>query len=264
MPLPPRSACRLPTGTLTRRERGAGPPVVFLHGLGGNAASWEAQFDGLSPHHRVIAWDAPGYGGSDDHPVREPTVEHYADTLAALLDALGLDMIDLVGHSMGGAVAAGFAARWPNRVRRLVLSCTRASFAGPHAAAFRERLGELQTLPTAEFGRRRAVGMAAASTPPAIVDRLAAVAGEVRASGYAAAVHLLSRADNRASLPRLDRPCLVVAGAEDRIAPRDAAEELARMIPGARLEVVGKAGHAPYLEQAETYNALLRGFFGRG
>jgi len=264
MPLPPRSVVRVSTGTIAYRERGAGSPVVLLHGLGGNAASWEAQLDGLSDRHRVVAWDAPGYGGSDDHPAREPTVEHFADALVALLDALGLDMVDLVGHSMGGALAAAFAARWSSRVRRLVLSCTRAAFAGPHAAAFQERLGELRTLSTAEFGRRRAAGMAAAATPPAIFDRLAAVAGEVRPAGYAAAVHLLSRTDNRATLPLLDRPCLVIAGAEDRIAPRDAAEELARLIPGARLEIVGKAGHAPYLEQADAYNALLRGFFGRG
>ena len=84
-----------------------GSAVVLLHGLGGNAASWQPQLDGLATHHRVLAWEMPGYGRSA--PLPEMTFATVGDALAALLDAHGIDAAHLVGHSLGAMVAQEFA-----------------------------------------------------------------------------------------------------------------------------------------------------------
>ncbi|MFN4088939.1 MAG: alpha/beta fold hydrolase [Alphaproteobacteria bacterium] len=247
-------------GRIAFRAAGAGvETLVLLHGLGGNALSWEEQFGPLGETRRAVAWDAPGYGGSDDPAAPEPGLDDYVAALAAFLDALDLGLCDLLGHSMGGIVAARFAARHGGRVRRLVLSCTTADFS-PSGPGFAARAEELRTLPAAAFGRLRADGMAASATPEPVRQRLAAVAASARLPGFAAAARMLGRSDNRGLLPGLALPVLVIAGSEDRIAPLAEAERLAALVPGSRLVVVEDAGHAPYAEQPTRYNHAVSAF----
>ncbi len=110
MTLPDFSTVATPSGTIAWREAGDGAPLVLLHGLGSSSKSWVAQYDGLATGRRVIAWDCPGYGGSEDLAAARPSVADYAVALTHLLDALSLDDVDLLGHSMGGAHAGRFAA----------------------------------------------------------------------------------------------------------------------------------------------------------
>lgn len=126
--LPPRRSLRQASLTLAWREAGSGPAVVFLHGLLGNADSWVLQFADLAASHRVVAWDAPGYGGSS--PLG-PDIAAYADALAVLLARLGLEGATVVGHSMGGVVAALAAARPASLIGRVVLSCSHPGYAAP-------------------------------------------------------------------------------------------------------------------------------------
>lgn len=248
-----------PTGRIAYREAGQGPALVCLHGLGGGARSWTEQLAGLSDRRRVIAWDCPGYGGSDDYPSRIPTPAHYADALVALLDAIGVTgECDLVGHSMGGAIAPQVVARHPGRVRRLVLSATRIAFA--RWGGYEERLKEHASMSPEEFGATRAKSMCSADAPVAARAAVARIASEIRAPGYAAAVHLLSVCNNERELKALRLPVLVLAGAEDRIAPEAETAALTALIPGARREIIGQAGHAAYIEQPATYNARLTAF----
>src|SRR5690606_25319281 len=136
---------------------GTGTALVLLHGIAGASQSWTRQLADLADMRRVIAWDCPGYGDSDDLP-GEPGLDDYAEALLALADSLGLERFDLLGHSMGGAIAGRFAARHPERVERLILSGTRTGFTRRDPAAFLARVEELRTLPPAEFGMRRATG----------------------------------------------------------------------------------------------------------
>ena len=93
-----------------------------------------------------------------------------------------------------------------------------------------------------------------------VVQTVAEIAGEIRLSGYEGAVALLKQADNRAILPTVEQPTLVIAGANDRIAPVSATQAVAAAVPGARSETVPNAAHAAYLEQPDVYNRLLRDF----
>src|SRR3712207_5874254 len=124
---PPRSTL-FPYTTLFRSmiayaRAGSGEPLVMLHGIGGNARQFRNQLDGLADSYDVIAWDAPGYGDSDDPP-GDRTMGDWAEALAGLLDALALDGAHVLGQSWGGVLAVELCRRYPERVRSLILSDT--------------------------------------------------------------------------------------------------------------------------------------------
>lgn len=266
MTLPPLSRQKVSYGAVAYREAGPADgggrlPLILLHGLGGASPSWEYQLDHFGRVRRVIAWDCPGYGGSDDLPNRKPDLDEFAAALKELLDGLGIEQADVVGHSMGGAIAPRFAIRNPRRVRRLVLSCTRAGFRQRDPGSFAQRVEELRTQSAEEFGRRRAESMTSPAAPEAIRSKVAAIASQARLSGYEAAVHMLMHADNTDLLGDLQVPTLVLSATDDRVATAAEADHLAGLISDAERVVIEGAGHAPYLEKPEAYNAALERFF---
>src|SRR5688500_11903141 len=90
--------------TIAYARSGSGEPLVMLHGIGGNARQFRHQLEGLSDSFDIVAWDAPGYGGSDDPP-REWTMGDWTEALAAFLAALGIEPAHILGQSWGGVLA---------------------------------------------------------------------------------------------------------------------------------------------------------------
>lgn len=263
-------------GRISYIEAGDGPALLLLHGLGGNARSWRRQVEHFSDRYRVIAWDAPGYGESDPAASAsegqgtgdaEGAAGVHAAVALALLDALGVDRVDVVGHSMGGIVATMLAANVPDRVRRLVLSCSFTGAAAPEgqamAAGFRARIDDLRTLPREVFGRARALGMTAPDVTPAALDEVASIAAEVRPEGFEAACQMLATADTRGALATVRCPVLVLSADQDRVIAKPVVDAMAALVPAAkRVHLIG-AGHAPYIETPDAYNAVLSLFLGQ-
>ena len=261
MNLPPLSSVTLPSSTLTWREAGSGTALLCLHGLGSSSKSWNMQYRDFGDTNRVIGWDCPGYGGSDDPPTTAPLAADYAEVLAGLLKALSLEKVDLIGHSMGAIIAGGFAGLYPDRVHRLILSGARAGSSRLGAASgYAQRLEELRTLSPEEFGTRRAAGMVAPGADADLRERVAHIAAEARLSGYEAACHMLSHSDNTEVLRRLSMPTLILCGAEDRVAPPEESRHLLSLIPDAELVLIDDAAHAPYAERPDQYNAAIAKF----
>ena len=261
MSLPPLSSVTLHSGTLAWREAGSGAPFLCLHGLGSSSKSWNIQYRNFGGTNRVIGWDCPGYGGSDDPSTATPLAADYAEALVGLLNALSLDKVDLIGHSMGAIIAGCFAGLYPNRVRRLILSGARAGSSRLGAASgYAQRLEELKTLSPEEFGTRRAAGMVAPGADADLRERVARIAAEARLSGYEAACHMLSHSDNTEALRHLSMPTLILCGAEDRVAPPEESRHLLSLIPNAELVLIDGAAHAPYLEKPGPYNAAIAEF----
>jgi pimeloyl-ACP methyl ester carboxylesterase len=250
----------------TYLEQGSGTPFVLLHGVGSAARSWTHQLEGLSRAFRVIAWDAPGYGGSSLTPEELPDAGDFAAALEDFLAALGVDRFHLVGHSFGCITAARFARLHPERILTLTLS----GISGGHAhlpADERERLrkGRLDVL--AELGPR---GMAETRGPRllgpdadeaarrAVIDTMAMV----RPDGYTRAVHTISVADTRADVRQLDKAMRVqfIYGESDAITTPEQNRAVHRERPDAPVHALPRTGHAPYVEQPAAFNKILLEF----
>jgi pimeloyl-ACP methyl ester carboxylesterase len=97
------------------------PAVILLHGLGSSLQTWDAWTPALTPTHRVVAFDLPGFGLTGTDPNGNYTDAHTVDVLAALMTRLNIRQASLIGNSLGGKIAWNFAVRYPDRVTKLVL-----------------------------------------------------------------------------------------------------------------------------------------------
>ena len=251
---------------LAYSEAGAGTPLVLLHGIGSAARAFDDQLAGLSDRLRVIAWDAPGYGGSTCLAPESPRANDYAAALGAMLDALGIPACHLVGHSIGTLIAASFAADHPERI----LSLTLASVAAGHArlaAAERQRLltrrlSDIADLGARQMAEQRGPRLLATNATPAMTRRVVETMAKVRPDGYSQAARMLAAGDIMADVARLpaDMRVQYIYGDSDLITPPNRNIEVASLRPGAPVHVVRGAGHVLYLERPDVFNLLLAEF----
>ena len=266
LPAPPSvRKIRLSRGVLSYRESGAGVPLFLLHGVNGDSRSWTPQFAAWAERFRVIAWDAPGYGGS---AFRADSADDFADALTEFAAAVGGDRpCAVVGHSMGGVIAARCAAiGGRGRISALILSCSHVGRGAPSGEPLRpnyaRRLRELQTLPPLEYGRRRAKAMTPEGADEKTQERLAVIAAAAADNplGLERGLRMLQEADNAPLLGRIQAPTLVIAGEKDSVSPEKKTAKLLAGIPGARGIVLPNVGHAPYWEDPGGFNAVIEEF----
>jgi 3-oxoadipate enol-lactonase len=243
---------------------GSGPVVVLLHGIGGNRTHWDDQLAAFAGEFTACAWDARGYGDSDDYEGPLAFADLGAD-LERVLDALGVERAHLVGLSLGGRIARDFCLRHPERVATLVLCNTLAGFddlppegVDAFLRARREPLEAGRTL--GDLAPALARGIVGRSAVPGAYDRLVASLGAVRKHVYLKTLEASVREDRGAPVERIAVPTLVVTSDEDAVYPAATAERLAQRIPGARLAVIQGAGHVSNLDQPERFNAAVLAF----
>jgi pimeloyl-ACP methyl ester carboxylesterase len=250
---------------------GAGEPLVLLHGLGASRAVWRRVTPMLAAERLVLAPDLPGFGESS--PAGPGfDLERAARKLAVSLADRG--RFDLIGNSLGGAVALQLVVLRPDLVRRLVLSAP-AGFSpapwplplaagrvvGPAIALRRVFGAPLAGSPTA----RRALLAGAIAEPQRLSTddartMLRASRGSTR---IGPAVEAVMRADLRPLLERLDRPLGLIWGRRDRVVPIATLERISAVRPEVVVETLEDAAHVPQLECPEEYLAALRRIFGR-
>jgi pimeloyl-ACP methyl ester carboxylesterase len=253
----------------TYSEAGAGTPLVLLHGIGSAARAFDDQLAGLSDRLRVIAWDAPGYGGSTCLAPASPRASDYAAALAAMLDALGIPACHLVGHSLGTLIAASFAADHPQRILSLTLASVAAGQARLPAAerekALAQRLGDVVKLGPRRMAEQRGPRLLAPGATPAMLRRVVETMAAVRPDGFSQAARMLASGDIKADIARLpaDIPVQFLYGDADVITPPARNLEVAALQPTAPVHVVKDAGHAVYLEQPARFNSIVFDFVTR-
>lgn len=227
---------------------------VFVHAAGSTAGMWRRQLDGLAAAHSALALDLPGHGRSAGIEGLA-TVAAYAELLAAFVTALGLRRFVLVGRSMGGAIGLVFASRWPERLAGLVIACSAARF-----ALRDESLAAVRDVVRGRLPQQFTTETFSPATPMEVMRE--AWTEQVRTDPRVRYGDLLAcqAFDGHPLLGVVRVPALVVAGADDQVTPVAQAEELARGIPSARLEVLAQAGHQAPLEQSEAVNRLLAEF----
>lgn len=258
---------------LSYMEAGRGAAVVLcLHGIGANSTGWRFVLDGLAPHARTIAWNAPGYFLSDAFAEEAPRAEDYADAMVALLDALGIQKpVHVVGSSFGSMTGAALAARHPGRVARLVLLGTsrgqrwkgdegRAAMLAMRAASIRDG--------GVALARTRWDRLVAPGTGPLVQDLVQTMLAATDERGLMQAARCTDRVDVVEDFaPHIRTPTLVVTGAEDRVNPPEVGRSVAQAIvgpPSASFVVPEGLGHLPELEAPAAVIDLLCTHLGLG
>jgi pimeloyl-ACP methyl ester carboxylesterase len=238
---------------------------VLLHGAMADSRDWHLQLAALADAFTVVAWDAPGSGGSFDPP-DDFGLEGYADSLAAFIARLGLDTPHVMGLSFGSALALELFRRHPALVRSLVLLSAYAGWAGSlgrEEAERRRRWGQsVADLPPRQVAADFAATLFTQEVPAKIVQAYTEVMKDFRPEGVRAMANALADADLREVLPSIDVPTLLVHGDADQRAPLEVAEELHARIPGSTLVVIPGPGHMVTLEAPELVNDEVRRFLG--
>jgi 3-oxoadipate enol-lactonase len=245
-----------------------GLPLIFLHGLGGDAEQWRPQLDAFSENHRAIAWDMPGYG--DSAPMEAMTFPALAEAVVTLLDRLSIERAHLVGHSMGGMIAQTFAHLHADRLRSLTLVATSAAFGknakGQVDDAWRQKFIEQRLGPLdrgaslAELAPKIVKGLVGDNPDAKGLEQAILSMAAVPEAGYRAAVHCLSEFDREAELAEIRTPTLLIGGEKDPVAPPKVMARMAEAIPGSSLEILPGAGHLLNLEQPAAFNRILDSF----
>jgi pimeloyl-ACP methyl ester carboxylesterase len=245
-------------GTLHWEALGSGPPLVLVHGSGGNALSWWRQVPVYARRFRVVTYDVCGFGRSTCEPdARHP--RRLAGDLAALLDAAGIERAALVCQSLGGWTGLPFALAHPERTAALVLSGSPGGVMTPGIVR------DLGGLPERIAKRPGLAGIALAESYPAREPALAYLYEQIGARNPPDVIAAYGRGLAEMAIPfaRLAGfavPTLLVAGEEDAFFSPDALREVTARIPGARFHAFPGAGHSPYWETPDAFDETVLRF----
>lgn len=248
-------------GLHLERAGDRGPLLFCLHGIGSSSASFAPQLDGLSSRVRVLAWDAPGYGGSAD-PVRPLSLDDFTDVAAAVIrryagSGAGGPRAHLLGVSWGGVLALRLAVRHPELVAGLIVAdSSLGSATDPEkAAAMRERAAELAESGPRAFAGRRGPRLVSPEAPPALVRHVVdTMADAIRLPGYGHAAESMAAADLGPQLAAITAPTLVLCGDRDRVTGAEASQAIAGGIHRSAYVILHGAGHLAHQERPEAFN----------
>jgi len=250
VPGTPRIACDL---------AGDGPLVIFMHGIGGNRSNWRANLPAFARHFACVAWDARGYGDSDDYET-ELAFDDFVADLLRVQDHLGVRRAHLVGLSMGGRIAMRCALLHPDRVATLTLLDTHEGF---EAFSPQQRLAFVDSRRAPLLGGKEprdiaepvARTLVSSSAKPEhlqqLIDSIAALHKESYIKSLQATVEQVTLGD----ISTIRAPAHFVVGSEDTLTPVAMHREMAAKLGGAPVTVLPGAGHLSNIEAADAFNA---------
>ena len=245
-------------------EHGSGEPLLLVPGLGGVGVYWKPNLPALSAKYRAIVHDHRGTGQSTHSKIKY-SVDQMTDDLIKLMDHLKIEKAHLVGHSTGGAIGQTMALKHPQRLKRMVLfaTWTKADFFFRHLFSVRRdvltkigpeayvKAGTLFLFPPwwirqNENMLRERESLAVKHFPPV----------EVVASRIDGIVAF----DRSAELGKIKTPTLVLCAKDDAITPAYFSEELAKKIPGAKLQILPDGGHCASEALPDAFNQAVLDF----
>jgi pimeloyl-ACP methyl ester carboxylesterase len=264
----PTSRIALDTGLATRLfdSGGDGPPVILLHGLGLSLDIWGKVIPALTPSHRVIAFDFPGYGAAD-RPDAAYDGGFFAEQVRAVMDALSLPDAILVGSSLGASTVVRFSVENLHRIRRAVLMAPGGFGQAAHLVL------RAPTLPVIGFALGKPTWLSNAyalrlsmADPAFATHELIDLAADFakRPGSHVAFVRTVTTGlgpfgvkgtDSFAEAARaFNRPVLVLWGRQDRVFPVRQAQTAGGLLPDVRVEIIDRCGHYPQWEAPERFS----------
>ena len=244
-------------------EAGSGPNVILLHGLGGSSQVWQFNIGPLAEKYHVFVPDQIGFGKSDK-PLVNYRIRTYVDFLDQFCKQLKIDRPTLIGNSMGGWIAAIYAATYPDRVDKLVLA-NAAGYAPPKDFDTRAFFGlnpttrdEMKLLSAKVFYNKAFLSDAAIDQ--AMAARLGAGDGYTIKSITESIIRGEDYLDN--IVTKIKSPTLIVWGREDGLVPLSEGERFHKDIAGSTMIVFDQCAHVPNIEKAGEFNAAVIKFLG--
>lgn len=248
-------------------EHGSGEPLMLVSGLGGTAAYWKPNIPALAAKYRVIVHDHRGAGSSTHSKIRY-SVDQMTDDLARLMDHLKIERAHLVGHSTGGAIGQTLAVRNPERLKKLVLFATWTKADKFFRQLFAARRALLTAVGKEAYVRAGSLFL----YPPAWLkanEKLVEEREELAIRGFppvevvASRIDAIVAFDRTAELGKIRTPTLVLCAKDDFITPAYFSEELAKRIPGAKLEILAEGGHCASETALEGFTRSVTQFLSR-
>ena len=244
-------------------EKGAGTPIVLLHGALSDSRTWKNEIADLSENYHVVAWDTPGCGRSSDPP-ETYSLTDYAECLASLIEHLELDRPHILGLSFGGGLALELYRIYPKIPGSLILVSAYAGWAGSLPA--REVEERLQNgLKQSEMSPEQVVNnwlptLFTDSTPVDVVKKSANIMSDFHPAGMRTMLRAFAKADLSGMLPDIKVPVLLLYGDADQRSPLHIAQKLHSDIPSSKLVVIEGVGHVVNAEAPEKFNTVVREF----
>jgi len=264
---------------------GSGAPLLLIHGWGMHGGMWGGVAEQLAEHFRVLAVDLPGHGFSapyvgwversdthhapdidDGYRCAQPILLEIVEALSAQFD----EPLTVCGWSLGGQVALHWAAREPEKIKRLVLVASTPCFAergdwpfGMARATLQQFAAELEKNHTATLRRFLALQVRGSEGERELLANLRELLfsrGEPHPDALRNGLEILRDADLRSALPEIGQPTLVIAGERDKLTPPEASHYLAQTLPNARMVEIEGAAHAPFLSHPQIFIRHLKSF----
>jgi len=244
--------------TICIDHAGEGEMLVLMHGIGGNRTNWTEQVEAFSDYFHTVAWDARGYGDSDDYngPL---DFSDFARDLLRLLDHFGVEKAHIGGLSMGGRIAQDFYVLFPARVKTLLLVSTFAGFKH-FSQEEKQRFVNLRRKPLTEEGKEpKDIAPIVAKTligPEATVEqyqRLVDSMAALHKESYIKTVEATTMYDRSAELEDIAVPTQMIYGENDSLTKPELGEQMAAQIKDCEFTIIPKAGHLVNLEQSDLF-----------
>ena len=241
------------------------PPIICLHGIGGDARSFIPQITGLTDY-AVYSWSMPGYGGSEQ--LDEMSFAGLCDRLLAAMDALEMTQVVMAGQSIGGMIAQEMAIRFPDRITGLILIATVPAFGG-RDDSFKDQFLAARLAP---LDQGMSMKTLAAKAIPAVMgdavdDRISqdavAVMADIPQTAYRQVLSCLVTFNRRDDQHLIRCPCCLIAGGKDDNSPARVMEKMAERLVDASIDVIETAGHLVNNEAAEPCNDIIAEFMKR-
>jgi pimeloyl-ACP methyl ester carboxylesterase len=261
----------LPDGEIQAIDRGprGAPPIVLIHCFSCAIDWWGGMLPHLQAHHRVVAVDLLGHGGSEK-PGSGYTPENQAEQVAEALERLGIKEATVVGHSLGGSVSVALAEQAPQLVQRVAIidmppDNSYGDLGFIAGLAFQPVLGEALWTIKPDFSIRDGLGVAFApgfDVPDAFVEDVKRLTYTAYDDSPGGNDDYLDEESLDRRLKRIGKPLMVLMGAEEQIVndPQRALDQYKRSVPGAETHLIAGAGHSPNVEKPGETAALVLGF----
>lgn len=237
---------------------GEAAPIIFLHGVGSDKSAWRPQLAHFGKSRRAVAFDYPGYGDSDPAP-EGTTRDDYASAIISAMHELGIDRAHICGLSLGGVVAIAMHHADEKRCASLILADTFAVH--PQGEAIYERaMTASENLRS--MAEARVDMLLAQPAAPCVRREVVETMSKIDPQAYCIGAEAVWLADQRERAKQIRVPTLVLVGDQDLITPPELSDELAGLVPNARIQVIEDAGHISNLEKPAEFNQAVGQFIG--